>query len=405
MPDRSPAPRAARAPFTSRSPIDVQSADRDRAHASAAATANDAGGHKSPTGRAFISPARVASEGAYGALVKPPSPAEEAARAARWTATPRAYGTFASSALTETRRRAEDASTPRRDGREMGAPATPMSASVKKLVTEALTALKSGRTRVEDMVKSHRGVGLNFDAAAEPEAACVSVAHAIAVPASPGTSEATMTRDDREAEREATEMLIRSAKKSLAVKSAPRSPMRSPRPMRMERVELGAPVLVLADSVATESTKVAVSRGGDADGANDEEVTSQMSLPPGFDISEYLNDAMPCTVNVSTPRETVTVENEAEENLLNNAQMDVFARMMAKVITDTLDEIASVTKSTLTEITSSANQTVEPSPPRRSSRRKSIAPSDTSARTGRSETPSTPARRSARLASKSRERK
>lgn len=403
MLDRSP--RAARdqqsdrrSPFTPPPSASVARDDRARARDV------DAGGHKSPNARAFASPARVVSEGAYGAMVKPPSPAEVAARAARWTGTPRAHGTFASSALAEPRRRAGDASTPRRDGREGTAPATPMSANVKKLVTEALTALKSGRSRVEDMVKSHRGVGLNFDAVAEPEAARAIVADAIVAPTSPGTSEATMSRDDREAEREATEMLIRSAKKSLAAKSAPRSPLRSPRPMRMERVEPGAPVLVLADSVATESTKVAVSRGGDADGGNDEEVTSQMSLPPGFDVSECLNDGAPCAVNASTPVDDATDESEEEENPLIN-QMDVFARMMAKVITDTLDEIASLTNSTLTEITASENQTVEPTTPRRSSRRKSIAPGDVSTRTGRPEAPSTPSRRSSRLASKSRERK
>ncbi|OUS48369.1 hypothetical protein BE221DRAFT_68623 [Ostreococcus tauri] len=327
------------------------------------------------------------------------SPIEHASRAARAAGAAHAYRTFASSGLTS-------AATPTRRGRERDAPtSTPMSASVKMLVSEAMTSLKKARSRVEDLVRSHRGVGLNFDDVA-PASPTMNVA------ASPSTSETTAVREDREAEREATEMLIRSAKKSIAKKSAPvsRSPMRSPLPLRMERFDPSAPVVVLADSKATESTMVQGNgERANGDGGYDDEVTSQLSLPPGFDASEFLEDVAR-DEHVVEPSET-DVEKTDEENSDNNIdkvmdQLDVFAKMMAKVVANTLDEIsANIASKPVTIPSPKANRV--PTSPRRSSRRRSVAgePVTTpSLRSSHSAAPTTPSRRSKRLASKGKER-
>ena len=46
-------------------------------------------------------------------------------------------------------------------------PATPLSTHVTTLVKEAVTALKTGRARIDELVRSHRGRGLVFNDAPE----------------------------------------------------------------------------------------------------------------------------------------------------------------------------------------------------------------------------------------------
>ena len=154
----------------------------------------------------------------------------------------------------------------------------------------------------------------------------------------------------------------------------------------------GEDLTVLADSAATASALRV--------DAQDDEVTSQISLPSGFDPSEFI-DAEPEKEASKT----------AECKVPNAAAVDAFARMMAKVITDTREELRAVTKEEAPVAEPSAekpdNNAVTTTPRRRSRRKSNVkpvddAPATPSRRPGRSKEPATPTRRSRRLASKAR---
>ena len=156
----------------------------------------------------------------------------------------------------------------------------------------------------------------------------------------------------------------------------------------------GEDLTVLADSAATASALRV--------DAQDDEVTSQISLPSGFDPSEFI-DAEPEKEASKT----------AECKVPNAAAVDAFARMMAKVITDTREELRAATKEEAPVAKPSAekpdNNAVTTTPRRRSRRKSSAhvnpvddAPATPSRRPGRSKEPATPTRRSRRLASKAR---
>ena len=275
---------------------------------------------------------------------------------------------------------------------------TPMSKHVRTLVKDAMTSLTKGRSRLEELVRSH-GRGLNFSDAGAAESPVVRKS------APSPTVSATTSSLDREAAREATEMLLRSAKKLATPKKALRSPLRSPAPVQqMDRVVPGVPMSVLADSTATESAVGSrITKRWRMTPRCDEEVTSQPSLPPGFDASAMLNDVSP--EDAATPAAPVPLTDEIVNHI------DVFARMMGKVISDTIEEIsASLDVVPVTEIPERRTNVKEPTTPsRRSSRRKSVvanneksaADSTTpSRRSGRSKDPVTPSRRSKRVASR-----
>ena len=270
-------------------------------------------------------------------------------------------------------------------------PATPLSTHVTTLVKEAVTALKTGRARIDELVRSHRGRGLVFNDTPESPVGVRSRAER----ASSSVSATTASLEDREAAREATDALLRSAKKSMTPTKALCSPRRSPRPAKELRVRAGEDLTVLADSAATASALRV--------DAQDDEVTSQISLPSGFDPSEFI-DAEPEKEASKT----------AECKVPNAAAVDAFARMMAKVITDTREELRAATKeeAPVAEPSSaekSDNNAVTTTPRRRSRRKSSAhvnpvddAPATPSRRPGRSKEPATPTRRSRRLASKAR---
>ena len=325
----------------------------------------------------------------------PISPVEQASRMLRATT----HRTFASSALASTpspRRKAATSTTPTKTTPDFAA-TTPMSKHVRTLVKDAMTSLKKGRSRLEELVRSH-GRGLNFNDAGAAE----SPVERKSAP-SPTVS-ATTSSLDREAAREATEMLLRSAKKLATPKKALRSPLRSPAPVQqMDRVVPGVPMSVLADSTVTQSAVVKNNQAMADDAGCDEEVTSQQSLPTGFDASAMLNDVSP--EDAATPAAPVPLTDEIVNHI------DVFARMMGKVISDTIEEIsASLDVVPVTEIPERRTNVKEPTTPsRRSSRRKSVvanneksaADSTTpSRRSGRSKDPVTPSRRSKRVASR-----
>lgn len=278
--------------------------------------------------------------------------------------------------------------------RAMGTPepnSTPLSVHVSSLVKEAMTALKTGRARIDELVRSHRGRGLVFND--EPESPVSVRVRARAERASPSVSATTASLEDREAAREATDALLRSAKKSMTPTKALCSPRRSPRPAKELRVRTGEDVPVLADSAATASAL----RADSAIDTQDDEVTSQISLPSGFDPSEFI-DAEP-------KKEFSAVEER------NAAAVDAFARMMAKVITDTREELRAAAKKeqAFAEPSSSERpaEAVATTPRRRSRRKSSVKPVDDapetpSRRAGRPKEPATPTRRSRRLASKGR---
>jgi len=325
----------------------------------------------------------------------PISPVEQASRMLRATT----HRTFASSALASTpspRRKAATSTTPTKTTPDFAA-TTPMSKHVRTLVKDAMTSLKKGRSRLEELVRSH-GRGLNFNDAGAAESPVVRKS------APSPTVSATTSSLDREAAREATEMLLRSAKKLATPKKALRSPLRSPAPVQqMDRVVPGVPMSVLADSTVTQSAVVKNNQAMADDAGCDEEVTSQPSLPPGFDASAMLNDVSP--EDAATPAAPVPLTDEIVNHI------DVFARMMGKVISDTIEEIsASLDVVPVTEIPERRTNVKEPTTPsRRSSRRKSVvanneksaADSTTpSRRSGRSKDPVTPSRRSKRVASR-----
>ena len=325
----------------------------------------------------------------------PISPVEQASRMLRATT----HRTFASSALASTpspRDEAATNTTPTKTTPDFAA-TTPMSKHVRTLVKNAMTSLTKGRSRLEELVKSH-GRGLNFSDAGAAESPVVRKS------APSPTVSATTSSLDREAAREATEMLLRSAKKLATPKKALRSPLRSPAPVQqMDRVVPGVPMSVLADSTVTQSAVVKNNQAMADDAGCDEEVTSQPSLPPGFDASAMLNDVSP--EDAATPAAPVPLTDEIVNHI------DVFARMMGKVISDTIEEIsASLDVVPVTEIPERRTNVKEPTTPsRRSSRRKSVvanneksaADSTTpSRRSGRSKDPVTPSRRSKRVASR-----
>ena len=338
----------------------------------------------SPRANAPISPV----EQARGAGV---SPVEQASRMLRATT----HRTFASSALASTpspRDEAATNTTPTKTTPDFAA-TTPMSKHVRTLVKNAMTSLTKGRSRLEELVKSH-GRGLNFSDAGAAESPVVRKS------APSPTVSATTSSLDREAAREATEMLLRSAKKLATPKKALRSPLRSPAPVQMDRVVPGVPMSILADSTATESMLVQENQVMTDDAACDEEVTSQPSLPPGFDASAMLNDE-----DAATAAAPVSLTDDIVSHI------DVFARMMGKVISDTIEEIsASLDVVPVTEIPERRTNVTEPTTPsRRSSRRKSVVvnneksavdPTTPSRRSGRSKDPVTPSRRSKRVASR-----
>ena len=328
----------------------------------------------------------------------PISPVEQASRMLRAT-THRTFATthrtFASSALASPpspRDEAATNTTPTKTTPDFAA-TTPMSKHVRTLVKNAMTSLTKGRSRLEELVKSH-GRGLNFSDAGAAESPVVRKS------APSPTVSATTSSLDREAAREATEMLLRSAKKLATPKKALRSPLRSPAPVQMDRVVPGVPMSILADSTATESMLVQENQVMTDDAACDEEVTSQPSLPPGFDASAMLNDE-----DAATAAAPVSLTDDIVSHI------DVFARMMGKVISDTIEEIsASLDVVPVTEIPERRTNVTEPTTPsRRSSRRKSVVvnneksavdPTTPSRRSGRSKDPVTPSRRSKRVASR-----
>lgn len=284
--------------------------------------------------------------------------------------------------------------TPRRAMGTPGPNSTPLSVHVSSLVKEAMTALKTGRARIDELVRSHRGRGLVFND--EPESP-VDV-RLRAERASPSVSATTASLEDREAAREATDALLRSAKKSMTPTKALCSPRRSPRPAKELRVRAGEDVPVLADSAATASAL----RADSAVNTQDDEVTSQISLPSGFDPSEFI-DAEPKNISA-------VEERNAPRKVRSEAAVDAFARMMAKVITDTREELrAAKMEEPFAEPSSTERpaDAVATTPRRRSRRKSSVkpvedAPETPSRRAGRSKEPATPTRRSRRLASKGR---
>jgi len=282
--------------------------------------------------------------------------------------------------------------TPRRAMGTPGPTATPLSVHVSSLVKEAMTALKTGRVRLDELVRSHRGRGLVFND--EPESP-VGV-RVRAERASPSVSATTASLEDREAAREATDALLRSAKKSMTPTKALCSPRRSPRPAKELRVRAGEDVPVLADSAATASAL----RADSAVDTQEDEVTSQISLPSGFDPSEFIDAEPKKDISAVPP-----------DSALDAAAVDAFARMMAKVITDTREELCAAAKKEEAFAEPSSPERpadAEATTPRRRSRRKSSvkpvddAPETPSRRAGRSKEPATPTRRSRRLASKAR---
>jgi hypothetical protein len=186
--------------------------------------------------------------------------------------------------------------------------------------------------------------------------------------------------------------------------------MRSPKPLVMTRIEPGVAMPILADSMATD----ALERGAEVDPCADDEVTSQVSLPPGFDPSEILDENVELLGG--------SVKNARLEPTSASSNIDVFAKMMSKVIVDTICEINVLSASLVVDDTPEnemvgdavnapsleslhAAKDMCPTTPRRSSRRKSTNPQDksTPSRSSKSTAPVTPSRRSNRLASKTKE--
>ena len=263
-----------------------------------------------------------------------------------------------------------------------------MSKHVSAIVDGALSALKASRARMEELVQSHKGSALNFSDVAD---VVEKVPVAVDVPCASPTASHARSAEDREAQREATEMLLRSSKKT-PTPSFLHSPLRSPAPLEMVRVEPGRAMPILADSQVTDNNS---NKGGDDDinmnDDGDDEVTSQVSLPIGFDASEFMQQVEPTTSAANEEAEE-NEENEEPENVA-----DAFARMMGKVISDTIRDIQSASAALMSEPMTEIlvpEAKPEPTTPRRSSRRKSIGANAAPV------TPVTPSRRSQRLASK-----
>jgi hypothetical protein len=273
---------------------------------------------------------------------------------------------------------------------------------------------------MEELVQSHKGSALNFTDVVDVEKASVTVE----LPSASLTVSHSRSAEDREAQREVTEMLLRSAQKVTPPKKTTTSysPLRSPAPLEMVRVEPGRAMPILADSQATDALDNNLNNGDDDNKQNDDEdgdeVTSQVSLPIGFDVSEYMQNVEPSTTATVVDKEVLVVDKEVlvvdkevlvvdkevlEEETMNEDNepenvADAFARMMGKVISDTLRDIQSASAAfmsePLTEILVHEETKPEPTTPRRSSRRKSVGADVAPV------TPVTPSRRSKRLASK-----
>ncbi len=255
-------------------------------------------------------------------------------------------------------------------------------------------------------MQSHKGSALNFTDVVDVEKASVTVE----LPSASLTVSHSRSAEDREAQREVTEMLLRSAQKVTPPKKTTTSysPLRSPAPLEMVRVEPGRAMPILADSQATDALDNNLNNGDDDNKQNDDEdgdeVTSQVSLPIGFDVSEYMQNVEPSTTATVVDKEVLVVDKEVlEEETMNEDNepenvADAFARMMGKVISDTLRDIQSASAAfmsePLTEILVHEETKPEPTTPRRSSRRKSVGADVAPV------TPVTPSRRSKRLASK-----
>ena len=158
---------------------------------------------------------------------------------------------------------------------------------------------------------------------------------------------------------------------------------------------------VLADSKTTDAPMMGEETTTDC---VDEEVTSQVSLPPGFNPSEFLQ----CGGDENKKASDVCKSADADEP----SGIDIFVRMMGKVIADTFQELQNVAQNAIAEPDSvktlnveekvsivdeqeevlppkSSEESPEKPTPRRSARRKS----------GAKDALSTPTRRSKRLAS------
>jgi hypothetical protein len=271
-----------------------------------------------------------------------------------------------------------------------------MSKHVSAIVDGALSALKASRARMEELVQSHKGSALNFTDVVDVEKASVTVE----LPSASLTVSHSRSAEDREAQREVTEMLLRSAQKVTPPKKTTMSysPLRSPAPLEMVRVEPGRAMPILADSQATDALDDNLNNGDDDNKQNDDEdgdeVTSQVSLPIGFDVSEYMQNVEPSTIETVVDKEVLEEETRKEDDEPENIA-DAFARMMGKVISDTLRDIAQSASAAfmsepLTEILVQEETKPEPTTPRRSSRRKSTGTNAASV------TPVTPSRRSKR---------
>ena len=137
---------------------------------------------------------------------------------------------------------------------------------------------------------------------------------------------------------------------------------------------------ILADSQATDALDDNLNNGDDDNKQNDDEdgdeVTSQVSFPIGFDVSEYMQNVEPSTTETVVDKEVLEEETRKEDDEPENIA-DAFARMMGKVISDTLRDIAQSASAAfmsepLTEILVQEETKPEPTTPRRSSRRKSV---------------------------------
>ena len=244
-------------------------------------------------------------------------------------------------------------------------------------------------------MQSHKGSTLNFTDVVDVEKASVTVE----LPSASLTVSHSRSAEDREAQREVTEMLLRSAQKVTPPKKTTMlySPLRSPAPLEMVRVEPGRAMPILADSQATDALDDNLNNGDDDNKQNDDdgdEVTSQVSLPIGFDVSEYMQNFEPSTTETVVDKEVLEAKPRKEDDEPENIA-DAFARMSGKVISDTLRDIAQSASAAfmsepLTEILVQEETKPEPTTPRRSSRRKSVGANTAPV------TPVTPSRRSKR---------
>jgi len=305
--------------------------------------------------------------------------------------------TFASSALTaeEFFSRTKEASIARAEPRRG---ATPMSARASALVHGAMSALKASRARMETLVRTHRGEVLRFDDDDDEE----DKEDKEEVTEGRVARERAVEEDEREARREATAMLMRRARETATLereraKIGNHGAHREAMPSMRQIIERGGELVVLADSRGTSDAL----EGDDAfDDDGDDEVTSNAS---GACASVEVS-SVEVKANAAAATSKRGGDVEASENLA-----DAFARMMGKVITDTIREIEShganvnavveplsvVRAREVKEVKDVTEVLSAPATPRRGSRRKSAGST-----AAPPPTPVTPSRRSKRLASK-----